>query len=239
MNVHRLGMAVVLSSALATGCSGSSPLAPRTNPAPERPASSQAGPWVFVQNYHIARHDFETTWITGFAPGSRIVSRRLDPPSGILFHGGQAFDAQGNLYTTAGPRFARTDRLFEYAPGASTPTRTITTDVEGTGWIAFDGHGNMFLSSFGSGRGDTSGYLAEFAPGADGPFRIVHDGIGSPFLLAVDASGRLYVANYGHFGHKTGNYYKSTVTEYAPPNYTLSLTLTDQLEQPQGLTISP
>lgn len=103
-----------------------------------------------------------------------------------------ALDASGNLYVLDAPN----NQIVVYAPGASEPSRSITSGVSMPNAIALDSLGNLYVAN--AGLED----VAVYPPGSSAPTRTITNGIAVPQALAFDSSRDLFVEN---------NY---TVTEY-------------------------
>lgn len=115
-----------------------------------------------------------------------------------------ALDAKGNLYVVD---FQITANLDVFAPGSTTPSRTITGLVAGAFGLAVDASGDIFVTEY------LTKDVKEFTPsGGSTPSRTLSSttspsGINTPAGLALDSAGNVYVANNaGTIG----------VSEYAP-----------------------
>jgi autotransporter-associated beta strand protein len=122
-------------------------------------------------------------------------------------------DASGNLFV-ANYANATGTTISEFAPGATTPTATLT-GVNVPIAMAFDASGNLYVSNFG---GTT---VSKFAPGATTASATL-TGLSAPRGLAFDASGNLFVAN------------ANTVSEFTPGATTASASLSG-LNRPVNL----
>ncbi|HTA39104.1 MAG TPA: hypothetical protein VK760_08520 [Candidatus Acidoferrales bacterium] len=105
-----------------------------------------------------------------------------------------ALDAAGNLYVA----WSNDGMLTEYAPGGTTPLRTITGltnagDAFTAGTMAVDASGDIYIVN--------EGVVDEFSvAGGNVPVRALSSeaqGIDVPRGVAVDAAGNLYVGNIG------------------------------------------
>jgi hypothetical protein len=91
--------------------------------------------------------------------------------------------------------------VSEFAPGATTPTATLTGLDEPCA-LAFDASGNLYVANEGN---DGTYGVSKFAPWATRPTATL-TGLDGPSALAFDANGDLYVANDGN----------NTVSKFAP-----------------------
>lgn len=137
-----------------------------------------------------------------------------------------AVDGSGNLYTGGGDDAAPV--VYEYAPYAVTPSRTLTFGVAPNSPMVADPAGNLYvLDSFG---GSTTPVLVKF--GSSGTTALAHTflGITTPMELAIDApSQTLLVAN--HFPNRIGEYTTAKLTlarSIAPKQWTLERIAVDE-----------
>jgi hypothetical protein len=128
------------------------------------------------------------------SPTSFVTLTGINEPDGL------AFDSSGNLY------IANTNAVSIFAPGATTPYRTLA--VPGPLALAFDGNGNLYVAS-----GNNT--VSKFAPEATTPSATL-TGLSQPQNLAFDGNGNLFVLNFA----------KNTVSKFAPGATTPSATLT-------------
>ena len=98
--------------------------------------------------------------------------------------------------------------VSKFAPGATTPTATLTGLDEPQG-MAFDASGNLYVVNYGTTT------VSEFAPGTTTASHTL-SGLNEPAYPAFDDFGNLYVSNYGG----------STISEFAPGSTTPTATLT-------------
>ena len=116
-----------------------------------------------------------------------------------------------------------------YAPGASSPTYTITSGVSQVGALALDASGNLFIADH------NTGSITAYQSGSAYPWYTIVDNSGAN-ALAVDASGNLYAGNSVDQTH--GN----SVTVYAPGQSSPSNTITDgigYLPRNEQIAIAP
>lgn len=139
------------------------------------------------------------------------------PPSAL------AIDASNDLFV------GENKAIVEYAPGASSPIRTITQGVGSLTSMAFDAAGNLYVANFGyksSGYSDAA--ISVYA--SDGTLlRSITNGIDQPLSLTVDSAGTLYVANWG----------SNTVTVYPNGALTPSITISTSVKGPDAIALGP
>ncbi|HEY1655608.1 MAG TPA: hypothetical protein VGF86_10865 [Candidatus Tumulicola sp.] len=133
-----------------------------------------------------------------FTPGSSVPTRTIT--EGIADPTSLAFDAAGNLYVynlcTEPEKYGECPTpdgsITVYAPGGSTPIRTITQGVgtdestvyTGGSGLAIDGANTLYVVNRGNGPGDNGG-IAVYPSGATSPIRIVTKQIHHPIAVAV------------------------------------------------------
>lgn len=123
-----------------------------------------------------------------------------------------------------------------YAPGASSPTRTITDGITTAYAMTTDGTGNLYVLNSCVNRGgctNSQNNVAIYSPGGDTPAHVVN-GLDFPVTLAVDISGNLYVANNGSAESDPGS-----VTVYTSGTYSLIRRVTRNVDNPGYLALSP
>jgi sugar lactone lactonase YvrE len=144
--------------------------------------------------------------IDEFGPGQNVPNRILH---GIGDGNPMVVDGADNLYVGVGAS------IRVYAPGATSPTRSITDGVTFASVLIFDRSGNLYVAN-----GVNSPFsISAYAPGASTPFETITQGIYEPTALAVDAASNLYVANSSNGGPQS-------ITVYAPGTGALIRTLT-------------
>jgi hypothetical protein len=99
-----------------------------------------------------------------------------------------ALDTAGNLY------LVRFGDVAIYAPGQTSPERTITNGISDPGTIAVDPQGNLYVANAYTGS-QPSPNIAVYAPGASSPTRTITDGITIAYAMTTDGTGNLYVLN--------------------------------------------
>jgi hypothetical protein len=170
----------------------------------------------------------------GYTSGSPSAVIQVKYPLGL------ALDSAQNLYVAncavCSTGTEGSDQVLVYAPGATTPTRTIATGINEPTTMVVDSSNNLYVANcLNCGLG-AAVYLSgtdtvtEYASGSSTPTKtITFSGSGPdiPFSLAVDQSGDLFV----------GNLAVSTVTEYPPNATTPSKTITMGISAPAGLAI--
>lgn len=86
---------------------------------------------------------------------------------------GVTVDASGNVYATqnAGTTVLTLGSIFEFAPGATTPSRTISgtaTNFYGFGGIFVDSNGYLYVDSVSEANNTITAAVEQFAPGSNG-----------------------------------------------------------------------
>jgi sugar lactone lactonase YvrE len=117
------------------------------------------------------------------------VSAPLTPQALTAPHG-----AAQNLYV------ANYSSVVVYAPGGTTPLRTITAHIMNPKALAFDPWGNLYVGN------EEKLPVPVFKAGTTTLLRTISKGINAPCCVAVDSKGDVYVGNIGTL----------SVTEYAP-----------------------
>lgn len=172
-----------------------------------------------------------TEYPEGYTSGAPSRTISVDEPTGI------ATDSSGNLYVanceTCNPApgdFDSTgkDQILVYAPGSTTPMRTITAGLDEPVALAIDSAGTLYVANCACGtNGSSTGSntVTEYANGGTTLTNTIA-GLDIPFAITVDSSNNLYVANYG----------ANTVTKYAQGTTTPSLTITG-LDDPDAVRV--
>ncbi len=177
------------------------------------------------------------------ANGVVTPTTAITGPSGFLCES-MAIDSMGNIYL--GGYTPSAGVVLVYAPGATTPTRTISpTGLGGVTALAVDASGNIF--TYGGvtvGNIITSG-ISEFASTANGtvsPIRVI-SGDATTILhgvnqMAVDSADNLYIAttNVGSGPPQSILIFNSTATGNAAPTSTIGGDKTG-IYDPRGLTL--
>jgi sugar lactone lactonase YvrE len=131
----------------------------------------------------------QASTIYKFTPAAVQSTFGSIPGQGI----GLAFDSAGNLFAAdAGDANGQNQAIYEFAPdGARTIFIGSSAFAPGTlpDGLAFDCHGNLFVSTEGNPGNDT---LLDFTP--DGVESTFATGLNTPRGLAFDSSGNLFVA---------------------------------------------
>jgi hypothetical protein len=133
--------------------------------------------------------------ITEYSSWSDSPIVTIPASAGLVNPWTMTLDASGNLYVA---NLTLAGSVMEFAPGSTTPSRTIT-GLEGPDiGLAVDASGDVFVTEA-VGNVD----VKEFTPsGGNTPSRTLSaatspTGINVPAGIALDASGNLYVANNG------------------------------------------
>ncbi|MGA8533208.1 MAG: hypothetical protein WB615_03750 [Candidatus Tumulicola sp.] len=170
-------------------------------------------------------HSYGQVYI--YAPGSTtptVITNGVYGPEAL------AVDAQGNLYVAnANSATNHIPNIVVYAPGAKSPTRSITSGVTNPLVIHCDGKSNLFVMNV-----TESPTMTVYASGTSTPKATISDGLQLPTAFAFDSSSNLYVANGGEGFTDLGS-----VTVYSAGNYALLRTVTKDLVNPMALGVGP
>ena len=152
---------------------------------------------------------------------------------------GMAIDGSGNLYVgncvSCSTGTAGNDDILVYAPGATTPMRTISTGVNEPVSLAIDANNDLYVANCPNCGLGASVYLGgtdtvtEYPNGGTTPSKTITFGtsVDVPFSIAVDPSEDLFVANYN----------VNSVTEYPPNATSPSKTITNGISRPSSIAI--
>ncbi|HEY3675822.1 MAG TPA: hypothetical protein VGK84_07485 [Candidatus Tumulicola sp.] len=99
-------------------------------------------------------------------------------------------DARSNLYV-ANRNFGGSGYVDVYAPGGTSPIRTITDGIKQPFALALDSAGDLFVASWCGCDAGTGGVVTEYAPGKSSFIRKIV--VQKPNALAFDPSGNLFV----------------------------------------------
>ncbi|MBV8344815.1 MAG: hypothetical protein JO190_07455 [Candidatus Eremiobacteraeota bacterium] len=164
------------------------------------------------------------------------------PPSNAItvkYPLGLALDSSQDLYVAncvvCSTGTTGSDQVLVYAPGGTTPIRTITTGVNEPVALAVDSSNNLYVANCincGLGAGayvNGTDTITEYASGSTTPVKTITftNAVDVPFSIAVDPSGDLFVANYA----------VNTVTEYPPNAVNPSETISHGVSSPASLAI--
>lgn len=100
-----------------------------------------------------------------------------------------AVDGSGNLYLGIGY-----GNVVVYAPGSTSPQRTITDGIAGPGALACDPEGNLYVANTNAATNHVPNIVV-YAPGGSSPVRTITEGINSPYTIYSDNAGNFYVNN--------------------------------------------
>jgi hypothetical protein len=134
---------------------------------------------------------YQTGGIGEYAPWSNLPVRTITAGlSGTMTFSTQlqqnqilALDAAGFLYVIDAPN----NDVVVYAPGATTPARTISNGISAPQALAFDPSGNLYVAN--------SANVNVYESKSTDPSLTITNGISSPFALAFNAAGHLFVEN--------------------------------------------
>jgi hypothetical protein len=125
---------------------------------------------------------------------------------GILGPGGLTTDRKGNLYVADEGPISGKWTVQLYAPGATSPTKSYTTDLDSPTDTAVAENGTIYIANF---NGDSNGWVAVYPKGKTSKeYRLSDFGGGAPLSVALDAKQNLYVMYDVNDG--------SAVNEYKP-----------------------
>ncbi len=140
---------------------------------------------------NLGQHDEDAGSVTVYAKGISSPIRTIT--NGIAKPSALAFDSAGNLYVlnacalNSSDECVQTPAVTVYAPGGSSPIRTITNGVEGSGGLALDPSGNLYVANEGYKYKSPPdpGSITVYAPGETSPIRTVKDSIQYPTALGI------------------------------------------------------
>lgn len=130
--------------------------------------------------------------------------------NGILGPGGLTTDDKGNLYVADEGPISGKWTVQVYAPGATSPTKRYTTDLDSPTDTAVAKDGTIYIANF---NGLSNGWVAVYPKGnASKEYRLSDFGGGAPVSVALDAKGHLYVV----YDIENSTEDVSAVNEYKP-----------------------
>lgn len=188
----RSALPVVPTTAPATPAPTPTPTA--TQPPPNPQVAPQAGIYVAGGGKTNGTWDY---WIRVFDSATSTT------PSRTIDIGGRqpwqmAFDQYGYLYVEsediATYSTATTATVDVYAPGLSTPIRSLQTGLHVACGLAVDKFGTVFVSG---GCQNDPAQIQEYAYGSTTPTKVVMGGMRNPVGLALDKNGNLFIADNG------------------------------------------
>jgi len=143
-----------------------------------------------------------------FHQGGRAQQPIATITNGVVFPVGLTTDSSGNLYVTDSGEYNGAWVVQRYAPGATSPGKTYTTDLSEPCNIAIAKDGTIYIANF---NGGGAGWVAVYPKGnASKEYRLSDSSGGSPVSVALDSKQDLY-AMWGR-----GNQGSSVVYEYKP-----------------------
>ena len=126
--------------------------------------------------------------------------------NGILGPGGLTTDRKGNLYVADEGPISGKWTVQVYAPGATSPTKSYTTDLSSPTDTAVAKDGTIYIANF---NGLSNGWVAVYPKGnVSKEYRLSDFGGGAPLSVALDRQENLYVMYDVNDG--------SAVNEYKP-----------------------
>lgn len=125
---------------------------------------------------------------------------------GILGPGGLTTDRKGNLYVADEGKISGNWTVQVYAPGATSPTKSYTTDLSSPTDSTVAKDGTIYIANF---NGNSNGWVTVYPKGnVAKEYRLSDFGGGAPLSVALDAKQNLYVMYDVNSG--------SAVNEYKP-----------------------
>lgn len=111
--------------------------------------------------------------------------------NGILGPGGLTTDRKGNLYVADEGQISGKWTVQVYAPGATTPTKSYTTDLSSPTDTVVAKDGTIYIANF---NGLANGWVAVYPKGnVSKEYRLSDFGGGAPLSVALDSKENLYV----------------------------------------------
>jgi hypothetical protein len=160
-----------------------------------------AAPLLYVSNLGAKAVDV-------FHQGGRAQQPIATITNGVLFPVGLTTDSSGNLYVTDSAEYNGAWVVQRYAPGATSPGKTYTTDLSEPCSIVLAKDGTIYIANYDAGA---AGWIAVYPKGdVSNEYRISDSSGGSPVSVALDSKQDLY-AMWGR-----GNRGSSVVYEYKP-----------------------
>jgi hypothetical protein len=124
---------------------------------------------------------------------------------GILGPGGLTTDRKGNLYVADEGKISGNWTVQVYAPGATAPTKSYTTDLSSPTDSAVAKDGTIYIANF---NGNSNGWVTVYPKGnVAKEYRLSDFGGGAPLSVALDAKQNCYVM-YDVNGGSAVNEYK-------------------------------
>lgn len=158
-------------------------------------------PLLYVCNLGAGEIDVFHQGVKNQTPIAKITN-------GILGPGGLTTDSKGNLYVADEGQIAGKWTVQVYARGATSPTKSYTTDLSSPTDTAVAPDGTIYIANF---NGSSSGWVTVYPQGnVSKEYRLSDFGGGHPLSVALDTTANLYVMYQASAG--TG----SAVNKYAP-----------------------
>jgi uncharacterized protein YjiK len=141
---------------------------------------------------------------------------------------GVAIDHEGNLYVSNYKPYSA-QNIQVYAPGRTSPSRTITDGVTAPVGIAVDAHDTLYVTA-----AAPQGQIEEYRFGQSKPFRTITDNLSYPEGVVIGKNGWLYVANEGQYSDE------AAILEFPPGSLKpSSRKITKGLFHPLGVAYYP
>lgn len=164
-------------------------------------ASLSIGSVLYVANYGTVTPGGN---VTAYVPWSDAPIETIT--SGMNNPAVMTLDGSGNLWVgndaggAAGPATPPPGSIAEYAPGSTTPARTITgvndPSTGGGESLSVDKSGNLYCACNGASEVDEYTAAGGSTPSRSMTSTSSPTGISSPYSVVTDSAGNVYVANY-------------------------------------------
>ena len=129
---------------------------------------------------------------------------------GILGPGGLTTDRKGNLYVADEGKISGNWTVQVYAPGATSPTKSYTTDLSSPTDSVVAKDGTIYIANF---NGFSNGWVTVYPKGnVSKEYRLSDFGGGAPLSVALDAKQNLYVMYDVNNGSAVNEYKPGTTT---------------------------
>jgi hypothetical protein len=186
-------------------------------------------------NIFVANSNTVTEYAPPFSNVSAPIATISDASANVQ---DIATDAAGDLFVAYYDGFAGGGAIAEYAApvgSASQPNAVITSGIFFPEGITLDANGDLFVSN------SQGGLINEFTPpltSSSAPkVAISNDTNSLPLAMAVDGAGNLYVVNCYETCQSESQW--NAVAIYAPPYTGRTATITNGIQIPSALVLTP